>query len=267
MLNEVVKLRNDRDNVTLTSYAVVDEVDQKPRRAVLICPGGGYSYIADPEGERIALKYLAYGINAFVLNYSVKDNTSDFKYPMPLVEASNAMKYIKDNAERYNIDPDKVFVCGFSAGGHLASMLGTIWHRDEVYAEAEEMEYGYNRPAGMILCYPVIHAKGHFRSIRNLTGKENPTEGELNYLASHLNVDERTCPAFIWHVIDDACVDVESVLDMGIALKRSEIKYEMHLYPYGGHGLGCPDFEVSGRVYYRNIEEWMKLSVDFIKSI
>ena len=266
MINEVINLRPENPNVTLTTYVCDDTEGTKPRAAVLVCPGGGYAYCADHEGEKIALSYLAAGFNAFVLKYSVLRTSSDFRYPMPLVDASNAMKHIKDNAEKYNIDKDKVFVCGFSAGGHLASMLGTIWHRDEVYAAAEEMEYGYNKPAGMILCYPVIHAKGHPGSFRCLLGTQEPNEEDVKRLSSNLNVDERTCPAFLWHVSDDISVDVESSIDMAVALKRAGIKFELHIYPEGGHGLGLPDGMGSDRDY-PNVAKWMRDSIYWIKTV
>ena len=142
MINEIVYLRNEDKTVTLEAY-VAKDIDHAKRSAMLVLPGGGYSICAHHEGEKIALQYFAAGINAFVLNYSVKSNNPDMKYPMPLVDVANAMKYIKDNAERFNIDKDKVFVLGFSAGGHLASMAGTIWHRPEVYENAQPMEYPF----------------------------------------------------------------------------------------------------------------------------
>ena len=142
MINEVINIRKDNPDITLTTYVSTDLETVKPRKAVLIFPGGGYHHLAHHEGEKIALNFLSAGINAFVLRYSSIGNTPEMAYPKPMVDASNAMKYIKDNAKRYNIDPDNVFVLGFSAGGHLASAMGTIWHREDIYAASEPMEDG-----------------------------------------------------------------------------------------------------------------------------
>ena len=265
MINEVINLRPENPAVTLTTYVSTDTPEMKPRKAMLVLPGGGYSGCAPHEGEKIALNYLAAGINAFVLNYSTKGNNPDMRYPMPLVDASNAMKHIKDNAKRYNIDPEKVFVIGFSAGGHLASTLGTIWHRDEVYAAAQPMEYGYNKPAGMILSYAVIDPDSHYGSFVNLLG-EDPSDEELKYVSSNLNVDERTCPAFLWHTSDDSCVNVEGALKMAIALKKQNIQFEMHVYPHGQHGLGVPDGNGTSD-NMPNVTTWMKHSIDWVNSL
>ncbi|MBQ3573697.1 MAG: alpha/beta hydrolase [Clostridia bacterium] len=266
MINEVIYLRPENPKVTLTTYVVTDEIGTKPRPAVLVCPGGSYTYCAPHEGEKIAKKYLEEGFNAFVLNYSVKENTPDLKYPMPLVDASNAMKHIKDNAERYNIDRDKVFVCGFSAGGHLAAMLGTMWHREEVYKAAKKMEYGYNKPAGMLLCYPVIRAKEHMASFENLLGGAAADEKSLDYLAADLSVDDKTCPAFLWHTADDISVNVDSSFAMASALKSAGVMFEMHIYRAGGHGLGYPDGK-DGGPRRPDVATWFERSIDWINTV
>lgn len=266
MINEKINLRPEDESVTLEAYVATD-IDHNKRSAILVLPGGGYNICAHYEGEKIALQYFAAGINAFVLKYSVKGNNPDMKYPMPLVDASNAMKYIKDNAERFNIDRDKVFVLGFSAGGHLASMLGTIWHRPEVYENAQPMEYGYNKPAGMILCYPVISSGEfiHIGSFQNLCGTGLSDEEYARY-SSELNVDDKTCPAFLWHTSTDNAVPVENTLLMGMALSKQKIPCEIHIYPIGNHGLGLPNEDTSD-LAKMHISEWMENSIKWLKSL
>lgn len=264
MINEIISLRPENSAVTLTTYVAKDLEGTPPRHAVLVLPGGGYQCCAHHEGEKIALYYLASGINAFVLNYSNLDNNPDMMYPMPLVDASNAMKHIRDNAKKYNVNPDSIYVLGFSAGGHLASTLGTIWHRKEVYDAAEPMEYGYNKPNGMILCYPVIHPEGHIGSFGNLFGK-NQKDERIASVTSNLNVDERTCPAFLWHTSDDTCVDVSSSLVMAQALHNYNIPFELHIYPRGNHGLGVPD-GTEGAANNPDISTWMAHSIDWIRN-
>lgn len=264
MLHETVYLRDEDKSVTLETYVATD-IEHEKRMAMLVLPGGGYNVCAHHEGEKIALQYFAAGINAFVLKYSVKSTNPDMRYPMPLVDVANAMKYIKDNAERFNIDKDKVFVLGFSAGGHLASMAGTIWHRPEIYENAQPMEYGYNKPCGMVLCYPVISSGefAHKGSFNNLCST-GLTDDEYAKYSSELNVDEKTCPAFLWHTSTDATVPVENSLLMGMALKKQGIPFEMHVYPVGNHGLGLPDENISD-LRAMSISSWMPLSIEWIK--
>ncbi len=270
MIHERVNLRKDNPEIVLDTYVCRDLEGTAPRRAVLVLPGGGYCLCAHHEGEHIALSYLAAGINAFVLNYSTTSNTPDLNYPAPLVDASNAMKYIRDNAERFNIDKDKICVLGFSAGGHLAGMLGTIWHRQEVYDAAEPMEFGYNKPNGMILCYAVASAGkfAHRGSFDNLLCGGDSSEAKREYLSNELNVDERTCPAFLWHTSDDTCVPVENTLLMAGALSANKIPFEVHIYPHGNHGLGLPNGDGGfPSIDGAHISTWMPLSIEWIKSL
>lgn len=271
MINERIYLRKGDDTVHLTTYVNTDGKNG-PCSAVLVLPGGGYHHLAAHEGEKIALSYLAAGINAFVLHYSITSNNPDMRYPMPLVDASNAIKHIKDNAEKYNINPDRIFVLGFSAGGHLASMLGTLWHRSEVYENAEKMEFGYNKPCGMLLCYAVITPEEfehkdkkvqQINTFKNLLGEGLSIE-EYNYCNTSKYVDENTCPAFFWHTSEDCAVPVESAFTMAMAMRKHEIPIEMHIYPKGAHGLGLPDGTVKPKDSH--ICTWMPLSIEWIKS-
>ena len=267
MIHEKIYLREGKEKVFLKTY-VIDEKNVAGRRqAIIVFPGGAYTALAQHEGEKIALNYFAAGINAFVLHYSVKGNDPDMKYPMPQVDASNAIKYVKDNADRFNIDPDQVYVLGFSAGGHLASTMGTIWHRQEIYDAAEPMEYGYNKPAGMILCYPVITPypeTGHTGSFKFLLG-EDATLEEMDKLSSEKNVDENTCPAFLWHTATDGAVNVKSSILMAKALSDYKIPFELHIYPNGPHGMGHPDGFGTYPFDDPHVATWVPLSIEWIK--
>ena len=234
MITKRVYLDGDNKNVYLDVYQA--EGSEK-RKALLVIPGGGYEMVcADREGEAIALAFIPYGFQGFVLHYSVKRAKV---FPGQLIEASLAMKHIKDHAEEYGIDPDQVFVTGFSAGGHLAASLGTLWHRQEIY-DAITMPYGYNKPAGMMPVYPVITADpscSHEGSFRALFGTDNLTEEQraLGSLENH--VDEKTAPAFLVHTAEDAAVPVENSLRFATALARAGQKFELHIYPDGPHGM------------------------------
>ncbi len=268
MINERIYLRPGNDKVYLDTYVVDEKNVMGPRQAIIVFPGGAYVALAQHEGEKIALNYVAAGINAFVLKYSIRGTNPDMRYPMPQVDASNAIKYVKDNAERFNIDPEQVYVLGFSAGGHLASTMGTIWHRKEIYDAAEPMEYGYNKPAGMVLCYPVITPypeTGHQGSFKYLLG-DDATQEEMDKLSSDKNVDENTCPAFLWHTAADGAVNVKSSLLMANALSDYKIPFELHVYPNGPHGIGLPDGYGVSKYADPHAATWMPLSIEWIKS-
>ena len=218
---------------TLDIY-IGDELKRAP--AMLVIPGGGYGCVcSDREGEPIALAYLSKGFNAFVLHYSVG---KDAPINCPLAEASAAIAYIKRNAEKLGVDPERVYAVGFSAGGHLCGSLATLWYRDEIKEKAG-IEYGENRPTAVVLQYPVITAlgKGHMNSFYNLLGTREPTREQLEYYSLEKHVDERSAPAFILHTAADQLVPVENALCMASAYSEANIPFELHIYPFGPHGL------------------------------
>ena len=141
-----IALKNNEPDVFLMAYLPFS--GDSSADAILICPGGGYANVCDGhEGEAIAMAFCARGFRCFVLKYSVGEKA---KFPTPLMEASLAIVHIKDHAEKYGVDPERVFVMGFSAGGHLAASLGTLWHKDWLNAHLN-IPFGKNKPKGMIL--------------------------------------------------------------------------------------------------------------------
>ena len=239
-----------------------------PRPAMLVLPGGAYAYCSNREAEPIALAYMQAGMNAYILRYSCEEKA---KFPQPLLEASRAMKYIRDHAEEDNTDPARVFVIGFSAGGHLASSLATCWHRAEIQAESgctgEE-----NKPSGAILCYPVISGgiNQHQGSFCRLSGIANPTKEELLPYSNEKNVDEHTPPCFLWHTADDPDVPVENSLLMANALTEHKIPYELHIFQHGVHGLSlCNEQTAVGIPALINeaAAEWLPLSITWLRGL
>ena len=224
---------NDKE-VFLECY-IADKVGDFVRNAILVIPGGGYGAVcSDREGEPIAQAFMPYGYNAFVLHYSVCKKP----YPQQLIEASWAMKHIKDNAEEYGIDAERVFAVGFSAGGHLAGSLGTMWNNPEIY-KAIDMPTGYNKPTGVMLIYPVISGKSfrHHGSFQNLLMKEEPTEEELSRVSIENAADESSSPMFIMHTSNDQSVPVRNSLALADKLARCGVKCELHIYPDAPHGV------------------------------
>ncbi len=235
MIHERIPLRQDDPDVWLETF-VPDPLQGFVRKAILVIPGGAYCFVcSDREGEPIAQAFLPYGYAAFVLHYSVAGSRV---FPAQLIEASAAMKHIRDNSERYGIDPTRVFVTGFSAGGHLAGSLGVLWHRKEIY-EAVPMPFGYNRPDGMILVYPVISADpaiSHADSFRYLFGGE-PTPEQSEEASLEKRVDERSAPVFLVHSSDDTAVPVENSLRMAEAYRKAGRTFSLMICPEGPHGF------------------------------
>ena len=212
------------------------------RPAVVICPGGGYSMTSDREAEPIAIKFNSLGFHAFVVRYTV---TPPMCFPGALLEASRAIAMVREHADEWCVDSDKVFIIGFSAGGHLAGSVGVFWNHDFV-KEALGTYNGEHKPNGMILSYPVISSGeyGHHDSIRNLLRERYDEQKEAVSLEKQVSDD--TVPAFIWHTVEDTVVPVENALLMASALQAKKIPYELHVYPYGFHGLALSTGETGG---------------------
>ena len=239
-----------------------------PRRAVIVCPGGGYNHVSAREAEPIAAQFLAAGYATFILHYSTGENATDYR---PLKELALAIRHVRENADKYNVDPNYVFLCGFSAGGHLCASAGILWSSpvlDEIAAGAPR---DILRPTGMILGYPVISAgeHGHRGSFRKLCGKEEPTEDEMIPFSLEKQVTADTAPAFIWHTFEDKTVPVQNSLLLAQAMTAAGVHFELHIFPNGPHGLSlCNDLTASGKPE-RNIiphtAQWVDLALRWVK--
>lgn len=270
MINKVINLREKEINgfmPTLTTYIMYDcmalEQNKEPKKrpAVIVCPGGGYGMRSLREAEPIALQFLAAGFQAFVLDYCV----SPIRYPESLKDASEAIKIVRQNAEEWGIDPNKIVVCGFSAGGHLAASIGTLWNSEPaVKCENEE-----NKPNALILSYPVIvwGDKAHKDSFYNLMG-DGLSEEEYNKLSLEKRVSKDTPQTFLWHTFADNCVPVENSLEFARALCEHKIPLEMHIYPHCGHGASLATEEMNeGDGVNMHNATWMRLACEWIKEI
>jgi len=207
--------------------------------AVVICPGGGYHILAyDWEGSDIARWLNSKGIAAFVLKYRLPISSNNIvPRESPLMDAQRALRTVRANAEEWNIDPTKIGVMGFSAGGHLASTLST--HFDEGDRQnSDSVERVSCRPDFSILMYPVISFSDeitHAGSKKALLG-EYPDQELVEYYSNELQVNKDTPPAILIHSADDEAVPVENSVVYFSALKEYSDQSELHIYPYGGHG-------------------------------
>lgn len=231
-------------------------------QAVVICPGGGYGILAyDKEGTDVAKLLNGKGITAIVLKYRLPNSKSNVEpHKSPLLDAQRAIRLVRANAAKWNINPNNVGIMGFSAGGHLASTAGT--HFDKGNANATDpVDRFSSRPDFMVLAYPVITMSQpymHAGSRNNLIGA-NPTTELATLYSNDLQVTKETPPTFIVHATDDAGVPVENALSFYQALKNKGVPAEMHLYPKGGHGFGL----AVGKGY---LETWTDRCVDWMRT-
>ncbi|MEX2594875.1 MAG: alpha/beta hydrolase [Anditalea sp.] len=232
------------------------------QQAVVICPGGGYGILAyDWEGTDIAKWLNSYGIAAIVLKYRLPSSESQTEpQHVPLADAKRALRMTRHHAEEWNIRPDQIGIMGFSAGGHLASTLGTHFDPGNV-ASSDPIEKISSRPDFMVLGYPVVSLKKHISHIgsrNNLLGK-SPSEELVNLYSNELQVTGDTPPTFIFHSQDDPAVPVQHSLLFYEALIKQEVAVEMHLYPKGGHGYSLAvNADGSHKKWTQNCINWME---------
>jgi len=222
--------------------------------AFIICPGGGYTHLAEHEGKPIAKWLNKLGISAFVLYYRV----FPYHHPIPLLDIQRAIRIVRHNAEKWNIDPDKIGVLGFSAGGHLASCAATLFDLN-IMEPKDEIDTEAANPNLAVLCYPVISFTqfSHQGSIDSLLGSDKD-EGTLQLLSTERQVTNRTPPTFLWHTADDAAVPVENSILFAKALSEKSIPFELHIYEHGRHGLGLASEEPDVANWTKTCEVWLR---------
>ncbi|GLU44864.1 alpha/beta hydrolase [Allomuricauda sp. NBRC 101325] len=233
-------------------------------KAVVIFPGGGYYGLAyDWEGTDIAKTLTAKGIAGIVVKYRLpwSKSIAKDKHLVPMQDAQRAMRLVRSKAKEWNLDENQIGIMGFSAGGHLASTLGT--HYDEKVYPAQVGEDGISaRPDFMALIYPVITLgvpSTHTGSRASLVG-EKPTQAELDYLSNEKQVDGNTPPTFLLHAADDGAVPVENSLMFFSALKENKVPVTMHVYPTGGHGFSLG-------LEHERLKNWINLFFDWMDNL
>lgn len=222
------------DTPTLTVYSA--DPAKATGAAMVICPGGAYQSLAGHEGSDYARWLNEAGISAFVLKYRL--GPAGYRHPAMLQDAARALCVVRARAEEWKVDAKRVGIMGSSAGAHLASTLMT--HFDAGQPDASDpIERQGSRPDVGILCYPVI-SMGEFThkgSRNNLLGT-NPSAELVDLLSNEKQVTSNTPPCFIWHTWEDSTVAVENPMLFADALRRSKVRYELHIYEQGRHGIG-----------------------------
>lgn len=243
------------------------EIDRhRQRPTVVICPGGGYYMTSDREAEPIALKFVAEDCNAVIVRYSCAPR----RFPTQLMELSKAVATVRENAGAWNVDPEKIVVLGFSAGGHLAASYGTLWNKDFI-KEYFGYQGGENKPNGMILCYPVLsmYEPTHIGSVENLLGDKRHNTELLDLLSVEKQVGADTPKAFIWHTFNDNAVPAVRSLELATEIWKQGGSAEVHIFPHGPHGLSLANDTVYGQcpVGVEECQAWIDMAIRWLKKL
>jgi acetyl esterase/lipase len=253
----------DKDVPTLT--ICLPKPESATGAAVVVCPGGGYGMLAvDHEGKQVAEWLNSLGVAAFILKYRLGPR---YHHPAMLDDAGRAIRTVRAGASRWGLDPHKVAIIGFSAGGHLASTAGTHFGAGKPDAE-DPIERVSSRPDRLILVYPVIALAtpfGHSGSLRNLLG-DNPTQELVENLSNERQVTKDTPPTFLAHTNADKGVPAENSMLFALALRKAGVPVELHLFERGPHGLGLgrgtAQFKIAPdpafQVWPKLCETWLK---------
>ncbi len=238
----------------------------KKRPCMIVCPGGAYCFCSKREAEPIGVHFLSKGFNVFIMNYSVTPN----KFPTQLREIAAVTEIIYANADAWNCNTEKIAIIGFSAGGHLAAHYSNAYDCKEVREVFPE-----SKPVNAsILCYPVITGEAehsHKESFFNLLGKQELSQEDLERFSCERLVSDKTPPTFLWHTAEDDCVPVMNSILYASALDKYKIPFELHVYPFGPHGLSTADYLTNNDMNEKKIhvsswipaaEKWLNL-MDF----
>lgn len=266
---------------TLTIYAHEDYPEvygERKRPMIVICPGGGYEHVSPREGEAIALQFMTTGAHAAVLRYDVSGQGAEF--PQHLLELAASVAYVRKHAAEYCIDPDKILVAGFSAGGHLAASLGCFW-KEKWLEELMQAETGATmkdyQPNGEILAYPVITSgefahRGSFVKIMGSEAEQGYAGLSATELEEKLSLENQVTSdfpqTFMWHTFEDGAVPLENSLFFAEALRKSGVNFEYHVFPHGGHGYALATKETAmkeGKEINDQCAQWIDLFKSWMK--
>lgn len=242
------------------------EIDEnRVRPAVIICPGGGYAMTSDREAEAVAIRLNALGFQAFVLRYSVAPAV----FPRALAELALAVSTVRQHAAEWHVDPNRITVAGFSAGGHLAACLGVFWNHS-ILTDIFTGDCTAWKPNSLLLCYPVI-TSGSFAHRGSFVSLLGDRYDELvDSVSLETQVHDQVPPVFLWHTDEDDGVPVENSLLLAMALKVHHIPMEMHIYAHGPHGISLATEETKTPFANTVVPEcagWIDLFASWAKTL
>lgn len=271
MIHEVIDLwdgidcegkMDDKFKPTMTTYI---RSGKQKRGLVVIFPGGGYSMTSPREAEPIAMQFNKENYHAVFVDYSVAPR----RHPQPLMDAARALTLVKSKASLWHVDMDQLYVCGFSAGGHLCASISNLYH-EKWLNEKNGIDLKNVTLKGAILSYAALLYGEHMHrgTFLNLLG-EDASEEIRNGMSMENCVHEKTPPTFLWHTVDDPSVPVENSLFYAMALRKYGIPFEMHLYPTGPHGISLATAEVATSEDQINdhVAGWTDLCIQWMKQL
>jgi acetyl esterase/lipase len=225
--------------------------------AIVICPGGSYTMLSDHEGHAIAVWLNSIGVTAVVLKYRLGPR---YHHPAPLLDVARTMRTVRARATEWGIDPHRIGIMGFSAGGHLASTIATHFDVGDSTA-ADPIERVSSRPDIVVLAYPVISMTDgitHQGSRRNLLG-DNPAPAFEAELSNEEHVTPQTPPTFLFHTANDPIVGVENSLLFAAALRADQVPFELHVFEQGPHGVGLAENDPALSVWPLLLQHWLRV--------
>jgi len=296
MKKEVFEL-NGNPNTTLTTYLLETETCRHRRPLMIVLPGGVFLDCSPYEGEPVALQYLAAGFHAAVLIYSTdRSNPGKSMYPYPLFDMAQAIVTVRKHAEEWNVDPDKIYIMGFSAGGNLSALYSNLWHTELLkdYSTPE-----MRKPNAAVLCYALTDGLMNLEdnqrlnnpdvNLEQVTGRDEllqmqdlwhritaaqygtdaPSAAMAREFSPIEMIGKNTPPTFLWATFGDMLVNPFHSLDYARRLHENGVPCELHLYEKGNHGLALAD-ESSAVVAEQinpHVASWMKLSIEWLKDL
>jgi len=283
MRTQIISLHDDNPAIRLEAYWLHNSPEYQTnqlRPAIIVCPGGGYMGLSDREAEPIALRFMAHGYHAFILRYRVQT-----AFPAPMLDLAQAIALVRRNAAEWFIDPNRIVVCGFSAGGHLAASLGVLWDKP-LLTEPLSVDPQQIRPNALLLCYAVIEmeALSHQSppgdeggqpvydprdAIALALGGSHPSQALRDQYRLDLHVSPATPPSFLWHTASDQIVPANNALRFAAGLAAHNVPYEIHVFENGVHGLALADevTAVPGQPAFINPDNqiWVALALNWLK--
>ena len=248
---------SSNDIPTLTAY--LPAVTNATRTAMVICPGGAYENVDSSGGNGYALWLNQYGVTCFVLKYRVSSH--GYHYPAMINDATRAVRWVRAQADKFNVSPKHVGIMGVSAGGHLAATTLTHFDKGDPSA-ADPVERQSSRPDFGVLCYPIITMEAEFSNpvTRDALLGPNPPTSLVRLLSNESHVTTETPPCFLWTSFADNTARMENTMMFAEALRKNRVEFELHVYERGRHGAGLklePPF-TNSHAGLEELQRWLK---------